>query len=214
MSVVSFTTKLKNDMEDIERESDKYIDPSHYYIVRIFPQDYSFPEKIKSMAKTLLTRNSMHLPLTVYFFDKDVYAVFSCTDGAQHYLNGSHHAILSEYVSFASSFLEHSFVNCSIVQFLSQTQIVSYFTWKVYTYSKKYIEELLQKDSEETLMELIAELRKTKNIEWDHIPSENRYGIFYKLKKQNDRFILSTLSEYLDASKYPKYIQYIFGVSS
>lgn len=221
MAVVSFTTKMKNDMEVIENESDRYIDPSNYYILHIqelnsLSQNFAgINEKIKIFGKSLLTRNNLHIPLCVYIFENHIYAVFSCTDIAEtaHYLGGSHHSILSEYVSIASDSLKSCNIKCNIIQFLSQTQIVSYFTWKIYTYSKNYILELLQKQSDETITELIQELRIAKNIEWEELSSDERYGTFYKLKKQNEKVVISTLSEYMDASKFQKYIQYIFGIS-
>lgn len=218
MAVVSFATKMKNDMEVIEKESDRYIEPSNYYILHLqeinaLPQYF---EKIKTFGKSLLTRNNLHIPLCVYIFENHIYAVFSCTDNLEspHYLDGSHHSILSEYASILSVSMGASSIKCNIIQFLSQTQIVSYFTWKIYTHSKNYILQRLQKKSDETITELVQELRISKNVEWEELSSDERYGTFYKLKKQNEKLVISTLSEYMDASKFQKYIQYIFGISS
>jgi hypothetical protein len=49
-------------------------------------------------------------------------------------------------------------------------------------------------------------------INWEEdISNERKYGIFLKLKKDKNSYVISTLSEYIDARNSKKYVNYIFG---
>lgn len=213
MSTISFAKKVQNDMEMIEMESDRHIEQTKYYLIHLHDSNLD-SESVKVYGKTLLANNQEHIPLAVYIFDTHIYLIFSCVDPeSKHYQNGSQQKIISEYVSYASLKLNSANISCKIVEFATQTQVITYFTWKIYNNSKNYISSLLKKEIDKTIMESIEELKKN-GIIWDEILPENKYGSFYKLKKMNDKIYISTLSEYFDANNFQKYINYIFGNSS
>jgi len=208
-------------MEEIEKESDKFISPEKYYIVHLKFENYnketSPPNQIKNLGKLFLTRNPLHQPLSVYTFEDEFSLIFSCVDeNSDHYQHGSQQKIISEYVSYISNELSISSVRCSIIEFFSQIQIISYFTLKIYTNARKFIlytsnKKITEEDvNNKTFSELIDQLKEYGH-DWVDTPNEMKFGVFLKLKKQNEKYIVSTLSENFDARHTQKYITYIFG---
>lgn len=213
---VPYTKRIKNDMEDIEHDSDKFISSGKYYIIHISIPNYP-PENMKNFGKIFLTRNSEHQPLSTYIFENELYLIFSCYEEEKsHYLEGSHQEIISEYVSFISSETSSSEIKAHIVEFYTQTQIISYFIWKIYLNSRMYISKISDgkidsNDIQSQTLNEITTLLGEYGVDWESLPNENKYGVFYKLKKSNEKYVISTLSEYFDARNNQKYLNYIFG---
>lgn len=215
---ISYIKKIKNEINEIERESDKFISSNKYYIIYLkFPIDQCENlslEVTKKLGKIFLNNKPDHRPLCNYVLEDEIYLIFPPSD--DHYLDGSYQKIISEYASFFSNYMKCSSVICKIIEFSSQIQIVTYFTLKTYLNSRKFIIKLSKdKISEEdisskTLFELVEDLEKD-GISWDGISNENKFGIFLKFKKQNEKLVISTLSECFDARNNEKYINYIFG---
>lgn len=212
---ISYTKRLKNEMENLEYQSDKIISPEKYYIIKIYtPADFN---TMKNMGKIFLARNTLHVPLVTYVFQNEICLIFSCMNEDQtHYLNGSQQKIISEYSSYVSVELGCPDCIVNIIEFESQTQVVSYLIWKTYTNSQLCAYNISNKS---ITMEDINLYTQTEMIEklgdlginWEDISSEEKYGIFLKLKKEKNTYMISTLSEYLDARNSKKYINYIFG---
>lgn len=219
---ISYIKKIQNDIDDIERESDKFISPDKYYVIYLrFPvrdcENLSL-ESTKKLGKIFLNHNPHHQPLANYVFKDELYLIFSPMDdlSKELYLNGSYQKINSRYVSYFSKYLQCENVGCTIIEFTSQIQIVTYFTLRIYVNSRRFILGLLNdKLSEEdissrTLSELTDEL-KNYNQDWETIPNEQKFGIFLKLKNTGNKIVVATLSECFDARNNQRYINYIFG---
>ena len=212
----SYTKKLKNEMENLEFQSDKIIPFEKYYIIKIHVlAEY---EVIKNLGKIFLARNSQHTPLTTYVFQNEIYLIFSrmSSEDQNHYLNGSQQKIISEYVSYVSIELKRG-CEVNIVEFETQTQVVFYLMWKVYTNFQLCAYEVSDKSiklediNSFTQSEIIEKL-ESMGINWEEdISNERKYGIFLKLKKDKNSYVISTLSEYIDARNSRKYVNYIFG---
>jgi len=89
--MASSNEKLFSELDKIKTASDKYINSSNSYIIT---------NKIKKnatvKAKECLYKNPNHVPLAVYCTDEVVFLIYSCVEhDKKHYLNGSHHAIIS-----------------------------------------------------------------------------------------------------------------------
>lgn len=217
---ISHIKKIQNDIDDIEKESDKFISPDKYYIIYLrFPnetKDLSL-DITKKLGKIFLNHNPNHQPLANYVFEDELYLIFSpLQDASIYYLGGSYQKLLSEHVSYFSNYLKCGNVKCAIIEFASQIQIITYFTLRIYVNSRRFIlgllnDKLSEDDiSSRTLSELTEEL-KNYNQDWENIPNENKFGIFLKLKNSGNKIVISTLSECFDARNNQRYINYIFG---
>jgi hypothetical protein len=212
----SYTKKLKNEMENLEFQSDKFIPSEKYYIIKI--HIFAEYDIIKNLGKIFLARNPQHTPLTSYVFQNELCLIFSrMQEDQSHYLNGSQQKIISEYISYVSTEVQSSNCHANIIEFESQTQVVFYLMWKVYTNFQLCAYEISNKNismediNSFTQTELIEKLENI-GINWEEdISNERKYGIFLKLKKDKNSYVISTLSEYIDARNSKKYVNYIFG---
>lgn len=218
---ISNVKKLRNEMTDLEKESDRYIPSYNYYILvltigTLGEADVKTPSELHEISKKMLTRNIHHQPLVSYVFLNNIYLVYSCVDEEyEHYKNGSHHTIISEYVSSLSMELKKR-VYGSIIELETKTSVATYFTWKIHSNSLGYMVKVSKKKitynntKNKTLGELIIIL-KENGIEWNDLESCDKYGTFYKLKKKKGKVVIVELSEFFDSRDMKKYINFIFG---
>jgi len=219
MSNFSSSRRLQNDIADCEKNSDRKIAPDMYYIVCIeLCKQTSTPSSSSStnMVKNLLRTRKDHFALVGYVYDKEIYLLFSSVGEGNHYLEGSHQAICSEYASMAS--IEFG-CRCvvKIIELESRTMVLVYFQTKLFENAKRSA-HLLSKNTiskkeigQFTFGEIIQALQSRASIEWDKIPAAERFGVFYKYALGNnnkEKFIV--LSELVNVQEKDKYISYFF----
>lgn len=214
---MSSVKKLSNGISNIEEESDRKIPYSSYYIVYIKIKDANVA--VTDFVKKILRTEKTNPPLIAYVFRYDVYLLFSCLEKStdSHYLDGSHHRLISEYVCKFYNGLSSPSIVC-IVEFDTRTKIMIYFQYKVFENIKKTICSLSRKKMtmEEidsiTLQESIGKLEKYLDIKWNDIPNEEKYGTFYRyvtdLETKKQKFV--TLSENIDSTSTSKYATFFF----
>jgi hypothetical protein len=218
---ISNVKKVYSEMTMIESNSDYCIPYNKYYILNLVikssTKNSSKDNKsnLHILAKKYLSRNLDHQPLVVYIFKNNISLIFSCSEeNKQHYKNGSHHKIISEYVSIMSRDLKTD-VYGSIVELETRTSVATYLIWKVHSNSLKYIIDSSNgtistiDTTNKTLSELKEDLQNI-DIILDDVPSQDKYGIFYKLKKKKTEVVIDFLSEFLDSRDIKKYINFIF----
>lgn len=218
---ISNVKKIRNEMTDLEKDSDRCISSYNYYILilsvgTLEESNVKTSSELHEISKKLLTKNIYHQPLVSYVFLNNIYLVYSCVDeSSEHYKNGSHHKIISEYVSSISMGLKKR-VYGSIVELETKTSVATYFTWKIHSNSLEYMAKVSKKKissndtKNKTLGELIITLQEN-GVEWNDLESCDKYGTFYKLKKKKGKIIIVELSEFFDSRDMKKYISFIFG---
>jgi hypothetical protein len=227
---ISNVKKVYSEMTMLESESDYCIPFNKYYILNLTlePSTKNNIKELKQnktkcikkinledLAKKMLSRNMNHQPLSVYIFKNNISLIFSCLEENQnHYKNGSHHKIISEYVSVLSLELK-SLINGSIVELDTRTSVIMYLIWKVHSNSLRCIVDKSEGtiSINDTKIQTLGELKIRLNIVdviWDDIDLTNRYGIFFKLKKKKNTIIIDSLSEFLDSRDIKKYTNFIF----
>ncbi len=216
--MTSYAKRLHNEMVLLEEQSDHYISYEKYYVINIeIIQGNISPEKVQKWSKIFLTKN-LNRPIVVYVYQLTISLIFSCLEeNESHYLGGSHQNIISEYTSVVANMIPNeSNIKCNIVEFDTQTQIFTYFLWKVYCNSRNCINKILPNNislnyiKSLTLEESITML-KDLGIDWSNLPNTERYGTFYKLKKKKNKIVVISLSEKFDARDSRKYTNFIFG---
>jgi len=205
--------KLQNEMVAIEEESDRFVPLDSYYCINI-----TIPEldsDTNDLAIKFLTKNMKHQPLFTYSFDKTLLLFYSCMEeGKSHYLNGSHHSLISEYTSILV--LETGKpVNCSIVEFDSRVCVSTYFLWKTHDNSKKCMVgssdgKISFVDTKTKTSNELIDILKTLDITWEGIPTHVKFGTFYKLKKRKGKVVISKLSENFDSRENKRYSNFMF----
>nr|QBK86651.1 MAG: hypothetical protein LCMAC102_04470 [Marseillevirus LCMAC102] len=216
--MASYGKRLHNEMILLEEQCDRYISYEKYYVINIeIIQGDISSEEIQKWSKTFLTSNR-NRPIAVYIYQLTISLIFSCLEeNESHYLQGSHQNIISDYTSIVTNMIQtESNVKCNIVEFDTQTQIFTYFLWKVYCNSRNCINKISPNNikltyiKSLTLSELINML-KDLGIDYSNLPSMERYGIFFKLKRKKNKIVVVSLSEEFDARDTRKYTNFIFG---
>lgn len=202
--------KLSNEMALLQQQSDKYIPKDKYYVVSIeFTEDL----ELKDITQKLLIQD--YQPSATYTFGRNISVVYSSVDeNEEHYLNGSHHDIISAYCSELCKKSKSS-VRCNIVEFETRMQVVSYFIWKIHNNSMLCLSSKSKKkisitDTKNKTLSELTHILQELGIIWDDISKEERYGLFYKLKKRKNGSIVVALSEAPDAREIKKFSTFIF----
>ena len=205
--------KIYNTILEKEINSDKKIEKCFYYIIHLYIQNITKESKpLTEIIKFFLNERPNHVPIIGYLYNKDIYLLFSSVEeNKEHYKNGSHQAICSEYTSLLS--VEYGcMINCSIIEFENRIQIITYFQCKIHENTKQTIIKLskntiTKKDIQSfTLQELIKILKDKCKIEWDTISLSKKFGTFYKYEKDK----LKLLSESIDIRNIDKYQKFFF----
>lgn len=208
--LVSSARRLKNVVSGYEKDSDRLIDASLYYIVNITIDDESFDAT--QLCKKLAYLQNHEYPLVSYVYKNDVFLLFSSTDDKEHQFNGSHQMICSEYASIST--LETKIkAKCTIVEMDTRTKVVIYFQTKIYENLCRYIQSLSvdisRKDLENyTLKEIENKLMETLSIDISKVESERKYGGFYKYLHDKGKF--HTLSNIINLQTMETFINYFF----
>ena len=221
---MSYTKRLQNEMNSLEKESDKCIPFDKFYIIKMKIEfgKYDF-EDLKVWSKKLLTENSDHQPNAVYIYNSGVCLVYSSLKEGEHFLSGSHQFICSHYVSLFNNFLfkvckddQKIVVVCKIIHFNTQTQAISYISNEIYSNTQSILMKyskgsITQRDILHKTFEELVHILKKKGIVWEDISKEERFGICFNLKRKRDKLMVVSLSENFDARENKKHLNFIFG---
>lgn len=217
MSLISSAAKLHNDVLQYELSSERKIPPSSYYVVKIKGDTI---KDTKKMAKREISRKleGASSPLTVYVFQNEIYIVFSSLDNGEHYLDGRHHAIISNFVCrYIKKY--GCDVECSIVEFDSRIKVLVYFQTKIYEGTKRVVSKSLGlKDPTKEIMDMpmveAVELLKKQDppVVWEDIPKHDRYGTFYKIGGRLGEY--SVFREKINSENIELFRKYLFSVGT
>jgi hypothetical protein len=207
--------RVQNDIFQCESESDKKVAPESYYILKITLNTFDVERgTLNSYIKTLLKeRAHTHCPLVGYVYKNTSYMVFSSRD-EEHYMEGSHQGICSEY---ASMFAIHFGCNIDIrlVELDTRTRIITYFHSKIHDNTKQTMIEcsnaqITKRDINNFTFGECLELLSKKNISWEGISTSDKYGTFYKYIVDGETEKYMTLSEIIDVRDMKRYMTYFF----
>jgi hypothetical protein len=213
--MASSTKRVFNEMATFEKDSCKFIDPSHLYIVKIQIDDILQEENLKQTLSAELYDQPE--PLAIYFDNTctSIYIIFSYVvenyyfpesfdQTYKHQYEGDHHLIVSKYVSKFISLLPGSKITAKIIEFETQIQMIIYLNCVIFNSSQnamikfskgKIREDILQF---RTQTELKAMLLDLSNVKWDSLPSNKKYGAFLKLKRKKNKISVSEFSGQFD----------------
>jgi hypothetical protein len=208
----SSTTRLYQNMNEYEENSDKKIPFTSYFILVIMMNEVDSSLKVlKYLLKNKILKET---PLSVYMYkDRNnyfYYLLYSSLDTDSHYENGSHQKICS----IVSSKLARKYdrdIECTIVEIDTRSKVCVYFQYKVYNNiltSLKNLSNGKLVDSNMTLKEMIEIIEKKYKIKWDDVPNEDKYGVFYKLGEKEHTY--EKLSEIIDLRELNKYLSFFF----
>lgn len=196
---------VSSEMQVLEQESDKIINPENFYVIKIkLADDHSFNSMKKWTNKILKQENS---PSCVYLYMSLLFLIFPCcVQDKEHFLSGSHHSLISYYTSKIISLSNDYSAQVSIIEFTNKIQLFTYFSYQVYSNSVNTLLNILGKPyrGTKTHAELLSLLDEGV---WDNLEDHQKYGIFYRRYKKG----LSSLSEILDCRNETKYTTFILG---
>jgi hypothetical protein len=208
----SSTRRVHNDIAECESNSDKFVDPNSYYVVKVIFEDSTV--NTTDIAKKTVNATEP-ATLVTYSFGNELYILFSSIECGSHFLNGSHHGLCSHYTS--EFVIEKGCkVSCSVVEIESRSKVLVYFQTKVYDAAKKAAfsagkGKLTKKDISQLSITDISELLKKAGVVWDDLDNKTKYGCFYKKIGSDGKYKLSTLSESISLRDADKYLNYFFG---
>ena len=212
----SSVKRLTSEMEALENESNRFVWSEDYYVVRV--QLENNVDSMENFAKDMLCSSPQ--PIAVYYCPDEVVLIFSCmSEGNSHQFNGDHHRIVSKYATlFARAPVGNvNNISVKIVEFETQTQIVTYMGWIVFQASQRAMKRLSRGKITDNLLyfrterELQDMLREKVNVVWNEVEPSERYGTFIRLRCKGDKIVTSKLSEFFDAREYKRYVDFIFG---
>ena len=211
----SSVKRLTNEMEALENESNRFVRSEDYYVVRV--QLENNVDSMENFAEDMLCSSPQ--PIAVYHCPDEVALIFSCmSEGNIHQFNGDHHRIISKYTTlFARANENVNNINVKIVEFETQTQIITYMGWIVFQTSQRAMKRLSRGKITDNLLyfrterELRDMLRDEVNVVWNAVEPSERYGTFIRLRCKCDKIITSKLSSRFDARENKRYIDFIFA---
>lgn len=210
---------LSNNLVSIELASDKRIQNSDYYIVRIVIDGVK-RNKLIDAAEELCKGNIPKYkntdsppwtpPIVAYICDNEIQLLFSTTE-EEHNLGGSHQKICSILTSALTLYFGKP-CQTSIIELANRVLILCYFQCKICSYSQNKMASLLPKKHSAkakfktlTLSEQIHIL-KEENIEWADFENYEKYGTFIKI----ERGILKQLSKNINFSNKEEHEEFLF----
>jgi hypothetical protein len=209
----SSQTRIKNTVSDHEENSDKYVPNESYYIVVLSLNESEQLTKIaKKIAKT--SYGDDQTPLAVYLCPKRIYILFSSLEDKRHYLNGSHHLLISKFVSEISR-ETNTHVNGTIIEFDSRTKVIVYFHSKIHETSNNYAFQLIKPEMTKqnytklTFTEVVDKLLKQKpRIVWSELDTSLKFGVMYKYMPEKQKYCI--ISEAFDIQNIERYSTFLF----
>lgn len=219
--MTSSTTKIKNNVAEYEKESDKYIPPQSYYIIALncIKPKKSIKELINNILNTSYDADGK--PLVVYIFGDTLHILFSSIESHEHQLKGSHHAIVSAFVSNIQKQIEPESVSCFIIEFITKTNVLAYFQVKIHDNALSVASEKLKTTKNELSKMPFSEisgLAAAQGIKWEELKPAIKFGAFHKLadpvvsnkSSKLDRQTVTIKSELISQSNMDKFMSYLF----
>ena len=212
---VSAVKRFTNEINDLIENCDNFIDNENYYIVWTTVSVES-PQKLNDKAKEML-KDNINQPLASYIFfsqkESHLLLIFPCRENEHHFLWGRQSEIISWYCSEFALYLGKK-VKVRTIEFNSKNKIILFLSWFVYACSRESMYDnfgkLVTKNEIKNLT--FSELQQKIGPEnWEKLSSNQKYGVFYKLQKKNNKIVVVSLSEYIDTQNEKKYITFIFG---
>lgn len=208
---MSSERKIFTEIAECEENSDRKIPASMYYVVKVRSDREDSCELLTSIGKKWL-RKLDPPPLILYVFRSEAYLLFSSRDEEEeHYAKGSHQALCSKYSATLARKKIPGTIRCSIVEFETRTQILTYFQYKVFEYTKVALglaSEGQISCARVPLSEGLEMLESTSPGQWDKLSDGDKYGTFYKYVDRR----YQTLSEPIDIRESARYLTFLFGV--
>lgn len=191
--------KLVNECKNYEKNSNKFIKSSCYFIVCIKFKSEIKLDKLKQVANSLFDNNIINdAPLIIYSALNSIFILFSNDEDYND--NKCHQNICSEYASFIS-LLTNIAVSVNIVELTTRMKTITYFYMKVFS----NICKILNSDEHNYLQDSIKKFGEEK---WNSIPDNIKFGVFYK--KKDNSSVIEELSEQFDVSTLDKYENFFF----
>lgn len=201
---LSSSQRIKNDVNSHEVSSDKYISNECYYVVRIELEKEV--DTLEKFVKNLLKTHPSH-PILGWCQKSTCTFLFSSVD-EEHYMKGSHHSIISEFVSLFCLEYE-SKAKSRIIELESRTRVLVYFQTKIVENENSEMMKysIKQKDIDSLTRTELVEKLKEKNTNWETIPSAEKFGTFFKYS--SGKFLV--MSEAMITLDNPVYTSYFFS---
>lgn len=218
---MSNTKSIINELCTLETESAAIIPKDYYYALKIktaSPKTIS----LKEIAENLLLTDPA--PSSIYYSKDSLFIIFPAAQEAEdesivitHQLEGNHNLIVSKYCMMLSKLLPNSDISVQIVHLPSKTKVFSYMSYIVFAEYQNTIIKLSQGDITpkelkfRTDNELKHILLTKKGLNMDNIPTEQKYGVFMRVKRTKNKVSYLTMSEPFDARDTKKYISFMLG---
>jgi hypothetical protein len=203
------TKSLHNEMLSLEKNCDMIISGDKYYAVKA-TLDLSDSESGIDVAKKMLQFSPE--PISIYHHDEGLFILFSCVEGDQHQLDGKYCAIISKYVQLLGKEFPKKEVVCSIIQFDTRIQILTYLSWIVYQTQQNAMIKFSEGKITQKELHFMTELELISKISsWSNISDQEKYGTFLKLgTSKNGKLIIKKMSEKIDTKNDKKYKAFLF----
>lgn len=201
--------RIKQLMTEIEKTSTKFISSISYYIVCITVNNPCINDTIISKLLT----SSSNQPLAVYYVDNQILLIIpNREENESHFLEGDQQKLCSWYCNELRDYN----VNVSIIEFISQTSLITYIGYKITEKSFRLMQSLLHDSGVVDDIDIlppsdIFDILLEHDIFWDDITEHDRYGTLYKLDDSQGEIVIVTKSEEYDARKHEEYCNFIFG---
>jgi hypothetical protein len=246
--MTSSLKKMCNEVSLMEKKSTTIISPNNYYIVKLeMVVNNDYVHDVQSInLQTIGVEHclfSTPRPTIMYHSANVILLLFSCVASDDspsensHQCNGDYAAIISKYVLFFSENAAFSpeakllritaDFTVKIVQFETQSEIISYLSCIIFQESKNAMikisnGKITAKDINfKTNAELMSQLEE-QGIKWDAIDAHKKFGTISKISEnikgrrsektsgKVDANIFS-ISELIDFREHKKYNKFIFG---
>lgn len=209
MSSFSSSKRLLNDIALCEENSDRKIPSEMYYVVYIQVEE---EKDVTPTAKNIL---KIENALIAYVYQNEIYLLFSSVEKQEHNLKGSHQRLCSKYAS-KISMETMSPTLVKIVELESRTMVTIYFQTKIFENAKRSAHALSNNKitkkeiNQFTFGEIVPLLEKRAEVVWTNVPSNERFGTFYKYVKtaKSEKFV--TIAELINIKDFEKYTSYFF----
>lgn len=209
---------ISNEMKILENESDRIIDPEHFYIVRISLSGDEISFSLMKKWGLRCFKQKAYSPSSIYIYSSTLFLIFPCcVEDEEHCLGGSHHSIVSYFTRKISTYCSHAIsISTSIIEFESKIKVLTYLSHCVYSNNVSYISTLLKSYDDsfnigsKTRNELL-DLLKEKGCVWEEKDNIEKYGIFFRLNIKKGKNVVSSLSELVDWRDNSKYLTFILG---
>lgn len=199
-------------MEDKEKESDRIISGYNYFVACVKSEEHNFLDSARKIY-TSFYNDGIEI-ICSYIYNNSMFLIFNNKEEPEeHYLSGSHHGLISYIVSKICLEISEK-VDCNIVEFCTQIEVLTYFSTRIlsnikdsiYIHGKGLISktDIKNKTREELLLLFPAE------ESWDNLDPKKKYGQFLKIQKDCKDRVFKIMCEEIDSRYTKKYLKFMF----